>query len=149
MWDHLNNNNCYYYYYSISEIAQDDVRRKTHLLIKPKIWSQVVEHTSKPNTQDWEAGRSLWLQCQPALQSELRKSRAAGQWWHTPLIPALGKQRISEFEASLVYRVSSRIARATQRNPISNIYIYIYISRATLRNHAWKKAKPNKQTSTQ
>jgi hypothetical protein len=28
-------------------------------------------------------------------------------------------RRISEFEASLVYRVSSRIARATQRNPIS------------------------------
>jgi hypothetical protein len=28
-----------------------------------------------------------------------------------------GKQ-ISEFEASLVYRVSSRTARATQRNPV-------------------------------
>jgi hypothetical protein len=28
-------------------------------------------------------------------------------------------RRISEFEASLVYRVSSSIARATQRNPIS------------------------------
>jgi hypothetical protein len=27
--------------------------------------------------------------------------------------------RISEFEASLVYRVSSRTARATQRNPVS------------------------------
>jgi hypothetical protein len=26
---------------------------------------------------------------------------------------------ISEFEASLVYRVSSRIARAAQRNPVS------------------------------
>jgi hypothetical protein len=26
---------------------------------------------------------------------------------------------ISEFEASLVYRVSSRAARATQRNPVS------------------------------
>jgi hypothetical protein len=26
---------------------------------------------------------------------------------------------ISEFEASLVYRVSSRSARATQRNPVS------------------------------
>jgi hypothetical protein len=29
-----------------------------------------------------------------------------------------GKQ-ISEFKASLVYRVSSRTARATQRNPVS------------------------------
>jgi hypothetical protein len=28
-------------------------------------------------------------------------------------------RRISEFEASLVYRASSRTARATQRNPIS------------------------------
>jgi hypothetical protein len=38
-----------------------------------------------------------------------------------PLIPALGRQRqgISEFEASLVYRVSYRTARATQRNPVS------------------------------
>jgi hypothetical protein len=28
-------------------------------------------------------------------------------------------RRISEFEASLVYSVSSRTARATQRNPVS------------------------------
>jgi hypothetical protein len=28
-------------------------------------------------------------------------------------------KRISEFEASLVYKVSSRTARATQRNPLS------------------------------
>jgi hypothetical protein len=39
-------------------------------------------------------------------------------WWHTPLIPAHNKGRgrwISEFEASLVYKVSSRTARAIQR----------------------------------
>ena len=30
-------------------------------------------------------------------------------------------RRISEFEASLVYRVSSRTARAIQRNPVSKI----------------------------
>ena len=38
------------------------------------------------------------------------------------LIPALGRQKqenLCEFEASLVYRVSSRTARATQRNPVS------------------------------
>jgi hypothetical protein len=39
---------------------------------------------------------------------------------HTPLIPALGRQKqagLFEFEASLVYRGSSRTARATQRKP--------------------------------
>jgi hypothetical protein len=46
-----------------------------------------------------------------------KKKKKAGQWWHTSLIPALGQ--ISEFEISLVYRVSSRTARATQRNPVS------------------------------
>ena len=39
-----------------------------------------------------------------------------------PLIPAHGRQRqvdLCEFEASLVYRASSRTARAvTQRNPV-------------------------------
>jgi hypothetical protein len=34
-----------------------------------------------------------------------------------PLIPALGRQ-IFEFEASVVYKVSSRTARATQKNPV-------------------------------
>jgi len=47
----------------------------------------------------------------------------ATQWWPTPLIPALRKQRkadLCEFEASLVYKVSFRIDRAvTQRNPAS------------------------------
>jgi hypothetical protein len=39
----------------------------------------------------------------------------------TPLIPTLGRQRqvdLCELEASLVYRVSSRVARATHRNPV-------------------------------
>jgi hypothetical protein len=38
------------------------------------------------------------------------------------LIPALGRQRqegVCEFEARLVYKASSRIARATQRNSIN------------------------------
>jgi hypothetical protein len=45
----------------------------------------------------------------------------ARQWWRTLLIPALGRRgkQISEFETSLIYRVSSRTARATQRNPVS------------------------------
>jgi hypothetical protein len=41
-------------------------------------------------------------------------------------------RRISEFEASLVYKVSSRTARATQRNPVSK-----------------KNKKQNKQTNKQ
>jgi tartrate dehydratase alpha subunit/fumarate hydratase class I-like protein len=47
-------------------------------------------------------------------------------WWCTPLIPAIGVgvggrrgRQISEFKASLVYKVSSRTARAIQRNPVS------------------------------
>ena len=46
------------------------------------------------------------------------------QWWCTPLIPALRRQRpvnLWEFESSLVYKVSSRLARAKQRNPVSKI----------------------------
>ena len=45
------------------------------------------------------------------------------QWWCTPLIPALGRQRkedLCEFEASLVYRLSSKTARTVKkRNPVS------------------------------
>ena len=36
-----------------------------------------------------------------------------GLWWHVPFMG--GRGRITEFEARLVYRVSSRTARATQR----------------------------------
>jgi hypothetical protein len=36
-----------------------------------------------------------------------------------PLILGGRGRQISEFEASLVYRVSSKTARATQRNPVS------------------------------
>jgi hypothetical protein len=52
-----------------------------------------------------------------------------------PLIPALGGRGrwISEFKASLVYRVSSRTARAIQRNPVSK--------------NKKQKSKPNKQTN--
>ena len=39
---------------------------------------------------------------------------SCGWWWHEPLISALGRQEqadLYEMEASLVYKVSSRIAR--------------------------------------
>ena len=50
-----------------------------------------------------------------------QNTKAAGQWWRMFLIPALGDRDrwISEFEASLVYRESSRRARATRRNAVS------------------------------
>ena len=54
----------------------------------------------------------------PILKKTVTSRQA---WWHTPLIPALGGRgrQISEFEAILVYKVSSRTARAIQRNPVS------------------------------
>ena len=51
----------------------------------------------------------------------LKRWVLAGQWWHIPLIPALERQRqvdLYEFEASLVYRESPRIAKAIQRNHV-------------------------------
>lgn len=43
-------------------------------------------------------------------------------WWRTLLISAFMSQRqvdLREFEASLVYRNSSRATRDTKRNPVS------------------------------
>jgi hypothetical protein len=45
-------------------------------------------------------------------------------------------RQISEFEASLVYRVSSRTARATQRNPVS---------KTTKQTNKKNKTKQNKK----
>jgi hypothetical protein len=47
-------------------------------------------------------------------------------------------RQISEFEASLVYKVSSRTARVIQRNPVSK-------TKTKTKN----KAKTNKQTNKQ
>jgi hypothetical protein len=45
-------------------------------------------------------------------------------------------RRISEFEVSLVYRVSSRTARATQKNPVSK-------KQKTKKNKKKKERKPS------
>jgi hypothetical protein len=47
-------------------------------------------------------------------------------------------RQISEFEASLLYKVSSRTARAIQRNPVSK-------KPKTKKTQKKKKKKPNKQ----
>jgi hypothetical protein len=52
-----------------------------------------------------------------------------GWWWCTPLIPALRRQRqvyLCEFEASLIYRVSSRTVSAIQRNSVSDKKDYVH-----------------------
>jgi hypothetical protein len=61
-------------------------------------------------------------QLQDACSTEAKKSSwKRGGGGSRLLSQHLGGRgrRISEFEASLVYRVSSRTARATQRNPVS------------------------------
>jgi hypothetical protein len=52
---------------------------------------------------------------------------------------------ISEFEASLVYRVSSRTARATQRNPVSKNKNKT--KQKQNKNKTKPKQKQNKQTN--
>jgi hypothetical protein len=57
------------------------------------------------------------------ITPHLKVLKLASWCCHTPLIPALGRQRgrwISEFETSLVYGMNSRIARATQKYPVLN-----------------------------
>jgi hypothetical protein len=54
---------------------------------------------------------------QPNKQNNNKKRQSVVVHAFNPS-PCRGRQ-ISEFEASLVYKVSSRIARTTQRNPVS------------------------------
>ena len=56
-----------------------------------------------------------------STQPHGNQNQTAG-WWFMLLIPALGRQRqedLCQFEANLVYKVSSRTAGATQRYPVS------------------------------
>jgi hypothetical protein len=46
----------------------------------------------------------------------IKNKQTKRTYWHTPLMPVLGRQRLAdlcEFEASMVYIGSSRTARAT------------------------------------
>jgi hypothetical protein len=47
----------------------------------------------------------------------------AEHWWHIPLNPSTQEAEpsdLSKSEVGLAYRLSSRTARAIQRNPVSN-----------------------------
>ena len=57
-------------------------------------------------------------------------------WCSTALISVLGMQRQIEFEASLVYRASSRTARTTRRNPVLKNQ-----KRRSMRPAAWRTWK--------
>jgi hypothetical protein len=51
------------------------------------------------------------------MRNFIKKYVGSWVWWRMPLIPALGRQRqaISEFKASLVYRVSTRTGEVAQQ----------------------------------
>jgi hypothetical protein len=46
-------------------------------------------------------------------------------------------KQISEFEASLVYKVSSRTVKATQRNPVSKNKNKTNKTKCSLQKHNW------------
>jgi hypothetical protein len=55
------------------------------------------------------------------------------------------RRRISEFEVSLVYKVSSRTARAIQRNPVSNKQSKIKHPQKNKQTKTKTKAKTNER----
>ena len=58
----------------------------------------------------------------PTRKSSSNSNQLDRWWWCMPFIPALRRQRAggSEFEANLVYYMSSRTAKPTERNCISS-----------------------------
>jgi hypothetical protein len=83
----------------------------------------MVMHAFNPSTQEAEAGR-FEVNKQHAFNPSTWEAER-GRW-------------ISEFETSLVYRVSSRTARATQRNPALK----------KKQKQKQKPKQPNNQTTT-
>jgi hypothetical protein len=72
---------------------------------------------------DWNAALYDKINTAVRVQGKFEfqnKTRARCRWCVPFGILALGKRGISEFKASLVYRMSSQTARATQINPVLN-----------------------------
>jgi hypothetical protein len=70
----------------------------------------------------WLQGRNGFILCLSFFicAMGIRIAPPPGKWQYSPLIPTLGREKqadLYKFEASLLYRVSSRTARALQRNP--------------------------------
>jgi hypothetical protein len=54
------------------------------------------------------------------MKDKIKIKGSARQWWLTPLIPALGRQRkadLCELKASLVYRMTSRDSQGYTKKP--------------------------------
>ena len=60
-----------------------------------------------------------------------KEENKAGLWWHTPLIRRQRQMELCEFKGSLVYRVSSRTAKATQRNLVLKNQLVNYLTKKT------------------
>jgi hypothetical protein len=76
---------------------------------------------NKISTQIFSTTTTKQKPKKPRKTTTSRINYVARQWWQTPLSQHSGGRGrwISELEASLVFRVSSRTPRAIQRNAVS------------------------------
>jgi hypothetical protein len=76
------------------------------------------KQTNKQKNQGEEEEAAAAQRCHTVgPENPLKNWEVSGAWWRSPVIPALRRR---EFEASLVYKVSSRIARAIQSRKTKN-----------------------------
>jgi hypothetical protein len=73
---------------------------------------RLKQFTSSGQT-DWATNKN------PISKKKKKKKVQSWAWWFLSQHSGGRGRQISEFEASLVYKVSSRAARTTQRNPVS------------------------------